>query len=63
MYVNISNTPKTMYIRFTAFWNFSKLLCVLHILGFYEISTPVMRTMPTMANNVSIIISDIAHNV
>ena len=32
-------------------------------LGFYEISTVVMRIMPTMANIVLIIISNIAHTV
>ena len=102
-----------MDIRFTAFWNFSKLQFVLHILvvrnfyscdghhanygkhslnnhfqqcahsvyeiysvlklfetavfsaplGFYGISTVVMRIMVTMANIVLIIISNIAHAV
>ena len=52
-----------MYIRFKAFWKFSKLLFVLQILGFYEISTPVMRTILTMVNVVQIIISDIAQAV
>ena len=31
--------------------------------GFYEISTPVMRTLLTMVNVVQIIISDIAHSL
>ena len=31
--------------------------------GFYEISTPVMRTVLTMVNFVQIIISDIAHSL
>ena len=30
----ISNIAHTVYIRFTAFWNFSKLLFVFHILAF-----------------------------
>ena len=30
----ISNIEHTVYIRFTAFWDFSKLLFVLHILAF-----------------------------
>ena len=101
VYIIILNIPPTVYSRYTAFWNFSKLLFVLHILAFtkfqlrwcapfqllwtlfkssflrlrslwksdlkcfqtfrncgffsahfdlYEISTPVMRTMLTMAN-------------
>ena len=37
-------------------------VCFPHF-GFYEISTPVIRTMPTMVNVVQIIISDIAHTV
>ena len=40
----------TMYVRFTVFSNFSKLLFVLHIFDFFEITTPVMRIMLTMAN-------------
>ena len=109
----ISDIAHTVYITFTVFWNFSKLLFVLHILvsrsfysedahhgnygercsnhnfrrwaqnayhiysvlkiieitvcfahfGFYEISTPVIRTMLTIGNVVQIIISDIAHIV
>ena len=102
-----------MYIRFKAFWNFSKLhfvftfwplrksycgdahhaiygkhslnhhlqhcahsvyqihsvlklleitVCFTHF-GFYEIATPVVRIMLTMANIVLIIISNIAHTV
>ena len=34
VYIIISNIPPTVYIRYTAFWNFSKLLFVLHILAF-----------------------------
>ena len=30
----ISNITPTVYIRYTAFWNFSKLVFVLHILAF-----------------------------
>ena len=33
VYIIISNIPPTVYIRYTAFWNFSKLLFVLHILA------------------------------
>ena len=109
----ISNIAHTLYIRFKAFSNFSKLLfvftfwllrkfycgdahhaiygkqslnhhlqhcahsvfqidsvlklleitvCFTHF-GFYEISTPVVRIMLTMANIVLIIISNIAHTV
>ena len=50
VYITISNIAHTVYIKFTAFWSFSKLLFVFLHLGFYEISTPVMRTMLTMAN-------------
>ena len=32
-------------------------------LGFYEISTPVMRPMETVVNIVQVIISDIGHTV
>ena len=38
-----------VYIRFTVFSNFSKFLFVLHF-DFFEISTPVMRIMLSMAN-------------
>ena len=34
VYIIISNIPPTVYIRYTAFWNFSKLLFVVHILAF-----------------------------
>ena len=47
-----------MYKRFTVFSNVSILLFVLHIFGFYEISTRLMRTMVTMPNIVYIIISN-----
>ena len=33
-YIIIFNIPQTVYIRYTTFWNFSKLLFVLHILAF-----------------------------
>ena len=33
VYIIISNIPPTVYIRYTAFWNFSKLLFVLHFLA------------------------------
>ena len=109
----ISDIAHTVYITFTVFWNFSKLLFVLHILvsrsfysedahhgnygercsnhnfrrwaqnayhiysvlkiieitvcfahfGFYEISTPVTRTMLTMVNVVQIHTFDFAHTV
>ena len=59
----ISDIAPLFYITFTVFWNFSKLLFVLKHFGFYEVSTPMMRTMVTMANVIQIIISDIAHTV
>ena len=59
VYITISNIAHTVYIKFTAFWSFSKLLFVSLYLGFYEISTPVMRPMQTMVNVVQIIFSDI----
>ena len=67
VYIIIFNIPQTVYMRYTTFWNFSKLLfenavCFAHF-GFYQISTPVMRTMLTMGNVVQIIISDIAQTV
>ena len=67
VYIIIFNIPKTVYIRYTTFWNFSKLLfenavCFAHF-GFYQISSPVIRTMLTMVNVVQIIISDIAQTV
>ena len=34
VYIIIFNIPQTVYIRYTTFWNFSKLLFVLHILAF-----------------------------
>ena len=34
VYIIISNIPPTVYIRYTTFWNSSKLLFVLHILAF-----------------------------
>ena len=39
----------TVYIRLKVFSNFSKLLFVLQILTFFEITTPVMRIMLTMS--------------
>ena len=67
VYIIIFNIPQTVYIRYTTFWNFSKLLfenavCCANF-GFYQISSPVMRTMLTMVNVVQIIISDIAQTV
>ena len=51
---------RTMYMRFTVFSDLSIFLfCFTHF-GFYEISTPVMRTMLTMVKVVQFIISDIA---
>ena len=49
VYIIIFNIPQTVYITYTTFCKFSKLLfenavCFAHF-GFYEISTPVMRTM------------------
>ena len=60
VYITISNIAHTVYIKFTAFWSFSKLLFVFLHLGFYEISTLVMPTMLTMRKIVYIIISNIA---
>ena len=34
VYIIIFNIPQTVYIRYTTFWNVSKLLFVLHILAF-----------------------------
>ena len=67
VYIIIFNIPETVYMRYTTFWNFSKLLfenavCFAHF-GFYQISTAVMRTMLTMGNVVQIIISDIPQTV
>ena len=50
VYITISNIAHTVYIKFTAFWSFSKLLFLFLHLGFYEISTPVMRTIPIIVN-------------
>ena len=52
-----------MYKRFTVFSNLSKLLVVLHIFGFYEISTPVMATMLTIPNKDYVIIFNIPQTV
>ena len=41
---------------------FEIAVCFAHF-GFYEVSTPMMRTMVTMVNVVQIIISDIDHTV
>ena len=50
VYIIISDIAHTVYIRFTLFSNFSKLqFCSAHF-DFFEISTPVMRIMLTMAN-------------
>ena len=45
-----SDIAQTVSIRFTAFWSFSKLQFAFAHFYFYEISTPVMHTMLTMAN-------------
>ena len=53
----------TVYKRFTVFFKlFEIAVCFAHF-DFFEISTPVMRIMLSMANIVQIIISDIAHIV
>ena len=62
VYIIIFNIPQTVYMRYTTFWNFSKLLfenavCFAHF-GFYEISTPVICTMLTMPNIIYINISN-----
>ena len=59
----ISNIPQTVYIRFAAFWNFSKLQFVFAHFYFYEISTTMMRTMLTMPNVVHLIFSNITPTV
>ena len=46
-----------------SFLKFFKIAVFFTPFGFYEISTPVMRTMLTTVNVVQIIISDIAHTV
>ena len=45
----ISNIARSVYMRFTVFWNFSKLLFVFAHFGLFEISTPVMSNMLTIA--------------
>ena len=59
----ISHIKHTVYIRFTAFWNFSKWQFVFATFGFSEISTPVGRTILTMVNVVQTTISEFAHTV
>ena len=34
VYIIIFNIPQTVYIRYTTYWNFSKLFFVLHVLAF-----------------------------
>ena len=48
-------------MRLAVFSKFSKLQFVLHIFFFYEITTPVMRTMQIMVNIFQVLISDIVH--
>ena len=36
VYIIIFNIPQTVYIRYTTFWNFSKLLFVLQLLAFMK---------------------------
>ena len=57
----ISHIEHTVYIRFTAFWNFSKWQLVFATFGFSEISTPVGRTMLTIVNVNKTTISEFAH--
>ena len=46
----ISDIVHTVYMRFSVFSNFSKLLVFFAPFGLIEISNSVMRTMLTMAN-------------
>ena len=53
----------TVYKRFTVFFKLFEIpVCFAHF-DFFEISTPVMRIMLTMANTVYIIIFDLTHTV
>ena len=52
----------SVYKKYSDFKLFEIAVCFAHF-DFFEISTPVMRIMLTMANIVYIIISDIAHTV
>ena len=52
----------TVYIRLPVISKFEIAICFAHFDNF-EISTPVMRIMLTMANIVYVIISDMAHRV
>ena len=45
----ISYIAPTVYIRFTVIWNFEIQICFARF-DFFEISTPLMRIMLTMAN-------------
>ena len=63
VYIIISDFAHTVYIRFTGFWNFSKLFFVLHILACVKNFYPVMPTPLSMVKIVEIIISDVAHTV
>ena len=53
----------TVYKRFTVFFKIFEIpVCFAHF-DFFEISTPVMRIVLTIANTVQIIIFDIARTV
>ena len=52
----------SVYTNYSDFKLFEIAVCSAHF-DFFEISTPVMRIMLTMANIVEIIISDMAHTV
>ena len=52
----------SVYKIYSVFKLFENAVCFAHF-AFFEISTPVMRIMLTMANIVWIIISNIAHSV
>ena len=56
------NSAHSVYKIYSVFKLFEFAVCSAHFY-FFEITTPVMRIMLTMANIVYIIISDIAHTV
>ena len=51
-----------LYHVYSVLQHFEIAACFAHF-GFYEVSTPIMRTMVTMVNIVQIIISDVEHNL
>ena len=59
----ISNIAHSVYMRFTLFLKFCEIAVCFAQFGLFEISTPVMSNMLTMANIVWMIITNIAHTV